>query len=159
MQKGGLYLHKTRGADMARGTREDATWHARPRGCATRTHAQMWRGHVAGPRESMRTPGWCLHGSVRGWQVMGPWVSGLRLDSWGGNANALFRPILYTYLFHRFPPCGTMFPVKPLLCRTRGSVAGVGCDRIKQSSLIVWTGAHLIAMRSTCANGSRRSCK
>ena len=59
MQKGVLYLHKTRGADVARGTRADATWHARPRGSATRTHALRWHGRVAGPHKSMRTPGWC----------------------------------------------------------------------------------------------------
>ena len=45
------------------GTRPDATWHARPRGSATRAHesacvARRWRGCVAGPRESTRTPRW-----------------------------------------------------------------------------------------------------
>ena len=45
------------------------------------------------------------------WQVMGPRVSGPRLDSWSGNPNALERPTFYTHLFHRFPPCGTMFPI------------------------------------------------
>ena len=79
-KKGGLFLHRTRGADVTeQRTRADATWHARPRGSATRAHAsacmaQRWRRRVAGPRESMRTPGWRLHGSVRGWQVMGPRV-------------------------------------------------------------------------------------
>ena len=44
------------------------------------------RGHlrgteVTGPRECTRMPGWRPHGSVRGWQVMGPQVSGRRLDN------------------------------------------------------------------------------
>ena len=43
--------------------------------------------------------------------MMGPRVSGPRLDSWGGNANALFRPTFYTYHFPLFSPCGTMFPL------------------------------------------------
>ena len=47
---------------MARsGTRADATWHTKPRGSATWTHALMWRGRAVGPRESTRTPGWSLH--------------------------------------------------------------------------------------------------
>ena len=50
MAKRGLYLHRTRGADVARETRADATWHARPRGSATQTHARRWRERVAGPR-------------------------------------------------------------------------------------------------------------
>ena len=37
MQKGGFYLHRTRGADVARGTRMDATWYTRPRGGAVIT--------------------------------------------------------------------------------------------------------------------------
>ena len=44
---------------------------------------------------------------------MGPRVSGPRLDSWGGKANALFRPTLYTRQIPSFPPCGTMFPFNP----------------------------------------------
>ena len=52
---------------MWRGTRVDATWHARPRGSATRTHTSacmglMWRGCVAGLGVPMKTPGWRLHG-------------------------------------------------------------------------------------------------
>ena len=48
---------------MEHGTRADATWHARPRGRASRAHAApRWRGGGAdawqGPRESTRTPGW-----------------------------------------------------------------------------------------------------
>ena len=38
-----------READVARGTRADATRHARPRGRAARAYARpRWRGHVAG---------------------------------------------------------------------------------------------------------------
>ena len=44
--------------------------------------------------------------------MKGPRVSGLWLDSWGGNAKALFRPSLYTRHFPPFLPCGTMFPQK-----------------------------------------------
>ena len=69
---------------------------ARTRGRASRVHANA---RVA-PR-----------GRDSGWQVMGPRVSGPRLDSWGGNANALFCPIFYTYQIPSFPPCGTMFHV------------------------------------------------
>ena len=43
--------------------------------------------------------------------MMGPQVNGPKLDSWGGNANALFRPNFYTYYFPLFSPCGTMFPL------------------------------------------------
>ena len=54
---------------MWHGTRADVTWHARPRGSATQTHASacvglMWRGPVARPRESTRTPEWCLRGKM-----------------------------------------------------------------------------------------------
>ena len=49
---------------MAWGTNADATWHARPRGSATQTHAQMWRGHVARRGESMGTPGVAPRGGV-----------------------------------------------------------------------------------------------
>ena len=49
------------------GTCADATWHARPRDSATRTHASayvalMWRECVARPRMSTWTPGWRLRG-------------------------------------------------------------------------------------------------
>ena len=52
---------------MWRGTRADATWHARPRGRATRAHAGayvalMWHRHVARPHESTRMPAWHLRG-------------------------------------------------------------------------------------------------
>ena len=42
---------------------------------------------------------------------MGLWVSGPRLDSWGGIANALFCPTFYTWQFLSFSPCGTIVPV------------------------------------------------
>ena len=49
------------GADVALGTRTDATRHARPHGKAARAHAwRRWRTGGAdawqGPRESTRTP-------------------------------------------------------------------------------------------------------
>ena len=47
------------GADVARGTRADATWHARPRGIAARAHmTHRWRRRVAGPGKSTRMPRW-----------------------------------------------------------------------------------------------------
>ena len=51
-----------RGVDVARGTRADVTWHARPRGRAARAQAaRRWRTSGAdtsqGPRESTRMPG------------------------------------------------------------------------------------------------------
>ena len=57
-QKGGIFLQEPR-ADVARhGTCVDATWHTRPRGSATRTHARtcvawMWRVRMAEPRDNM----------------------------------------------------------------------------------------------------------
>ena len=36
--------------------------------------------------------------------------SGPRLEYWGGNVKALFRPRFYTHHFPSFPPCRTMFP-------------------------------------------------
>ena len=66
-------------------------------------HKAMWQSHAS--------PHGHLRGNVRGWQVMGPWVSGPRLDSWGSNANGLFCPTFYTYHFPPFSPCGTMFPL------------------------------------------------
>ena len=69
----GSYLHKTRGADVERGTRTDATWHARPRGSAARPHTRRWLGHVARPRESTRTPGW-RHAAV--WEACEWWAHG-----------------------------------------------------------------------------------
>ena len=111
-QKGGYFPQEPR-ADVAwQGTRTDATWHARPCGSATQTHAsacvaQRWRGRVAGPREPTQMPGWRLYG--RRWA--GRWwahgYSGPRLDSWGGNANALEHLSFYTRLFWSFLPCGT----------------------------------------------------
>ena len=42
---------------------------------------------------------------------MSPRVSGPKLDSWGGNANALERPSFYIRLFWSFLSCGTnLFP-------------------------------------------------
>ena len=61
MQKKGFIFHRTCGADVsrkadvARGTRTDATWHARPRGWAEVAHSR--RGRVAGPHGSTRMPG------------------------------------------------------------------------------------------------------
>ena len=41
--------------------------------------------------------------------------------------------------FHSFPPCGTMFPLKFLNCRIRGSMEIVGCDRVNRDTSISWT--------------------
>ena len=71
------------GADMARGSRADATWHARPRGNAARAHAAPKCVEVALTRgRATRTPGW-RHVAVRGLVVKGP-----RLGNWVGNAIA-----------------------------------------------------------------------
>ena len=62
-----------RRADVARGTRADATWHARPRGRATRAHAgslggSSGRGCVAGATR--------VHADARGgWNLKCPRVS------------------------------------------------------------------------------------
>ena len=63
-----------RRADVARGTRTDATQQARPRGRATRAHARhRWRMGGADtwkwPRESTRTP----EGAPRGRVGAGIW--------------------------------------------------------------------------------------
>ena len=84
---------------MARGTRADATRHARPHG---RTVCGPPKAQVAGgrrPRErcmahvagGYRTP---VRGATWqvGWQVKGSRVSGPWLEVWGSNANALMRP-------------------------------------------------------------------
>ena len=75
--------------------------------------------HVAEPRESTWVPAWRTGGAdawqchasprgrmdgatwqcVRGLRVMGPRVSGPRWEYWGGNANALRCPTLYTRHF------------------------------------------------------------
>ena len=111
MQKVVLYLDRTPrswrgtwdpcGCDMAR----KATWqrHADPRAEVARTPGRATQVH-ADARVAPR-------GNVRGWQVMGPWVSGPRKEYWGGNAKALRRPTLYTLIFPLFPPCGTMSPL------------------------------------------------
>ena len=95
---------------MAHETHVNATWHARPRGSATQTHTRRWRGRLAGPRESTQMPEW--RHMAREWlglRVMGPWVSGPKLEYWGGNTKALRSLTFYTLPFRRFPPCGTMF--------------------------------------------------
>ena len=66
-------------ADMAQGTRADATRHARPHGRATRAHADLrWRNvqrtrgmGYASPRGRPGGATW-----QGGWQVKGLWVSG-----------------------------------------------------------------------------------
>ena len=73
-KKGVLYLHMTRGVDVAHGTRADATWHARPRGSVTRTHVLRWHERVAGPCKSTLTPG-CRHVVV--WEAGRWWAHGL----------------------------------------------------------------------------------
>ena len=114
------------------------------------------QGHVAEPREPTRHAGGAQvartrgrgHGSPRrrlggatwqgDWHLEGPRVSWPSLGVWGGNANALGRPLLYTHLFRLFPLCGTIFPRSSLcaghvverdasdaiatqeMCRTRG---------------------------------------
>ena len=63
-----------------------------------------------GPCESTQMPGRGATWQSGGWYLKGPRVSGPWLGVWGGNANALCRPLLYTQLFRPLSPCGTMFP-------------------------------------------------
>ena len=88
------------------------------------------QGHVAEPRKPTRCLGGVEEAQARGgghasprgrpsgvtWQVRGlegegSTGSGPWLNNWGGNANALRRPTLYTRVFPLFSPCGTMFPL------------------------------------------------
>ena len=102
----------------------ELTWRVGP---ARMRHGTQ--GHVAEPREPtrrlcgaevVRTRGKATrvhadaqvapHGErVIGLAGEGPRVSGPWLDSWGGNARALFYPMLYTQVFCLFLPCGTLF--------------------------------------------------
>ena len=67
MRKGGSYLHKTCGANVARGTRMDVTWHTRPRGRAARAHAALgWRGGGADAWQGHASPRGRLSGAT--WQ-------------------------------------------------------------------------------------------
>ena len=81
-------------------------------------------------------------------------VSGPSLDSWGGNANALRRPNLYTRVFSIFLPCGTMFPLK-------FSFAGDMAARWASDAIAMHQsrgrGVHLIDIKCTCKNGDPRS--
>ena len=43
----------------------------------------MWQGHAS---LNGRLGGIYVARGSLGWQIMGPWVSGPRYDSWGGNA-------------------------------------------------------------------------
>ena len=66
-KKGVIFSQEPQADEARRETHADATWHARPRGRATRVHAGalvalMCRRRVAGPHEPTRTPGWRLHG-------------------------------------------------------------------------------------------------
>ena len=101
------------GADLACGTRADATRHTRPRGRVAQVDAaQRWLTGGANTWQGYTSPRGCPGGTTwqLGWQVKGPRVCGPWLDSWGGNANALWCPRLYTGDFVIFLLCGTMFP-------------------------------------------------
>ena len=104
---------------------------------AHRTNARMRRGRAArGPHEAQvgRTRGMRPRGSTRmpvrgatwqsgGWHLEGTRVSGPWLGLWGGNANALPCPSLYTHNYFVFIPCGTMFP------RNHSFAGGVAASR------------------------------
>ena len=109
-QKGGLYLHRTAELMLRVGParmRHGMQGHmAAPRGPTREGGVDTWQGH-ASPRGRQGGATWQHEG---GWHVKGPWVSGPWLDNWGGNANALRRPTLYTHHFSQFFPYGTMFP-------------------------------------------------
>ena len=145
--KRGCFFHRTHGWHGAC----KLTWRVGPtRGCdlALRPRVRAARGpreaQVARtcdrrPSGSTRTP---LRGATwqsGGWRVKGPRVSGPWLGDWGGKANALPRPIFYTYLLPIFPPCGTKVPAEFNLCRTRGNTADVGYTGINRNASIRWT--------------------
>ena len=66
MAKGGLFLHKTRGADVAwRGTCADATWHVRPCGSATQTHASACMARTRSTATQLHADAWVApHGKM-----------------------------------------------------------------------------------------------
>ena len=91
--------------------------------------------------------------------MKGPWVSGPWLNSWGGNAKALFRPRLYTRVFRTFSPCGTMFRLNFFVA---GHVAASRALDVSASNEVCQCGGlevHLILIRSTCTKRSRQSRK
>ena len=85
---------------MARGTRADAKWHARPRGRATRAHAGSLGGPSGRERVARATR---VHANARGgatwqeggWHLKGPRVSGPWLRVWGSNANVLLITFIH----------------------------------------------------------------
>ena len=108
--KKGVYLSQEPRADVARrGTRANATWHARPRGSAAWTHmsacmARRWRGCVAGPHESTRTHersgrrprSSCILRKIRFGESWGRERSAYRISGrpevvWGGGGDQGFR--------------------------------------------------------------------
>ena len=122
-------------ADLACGTRADAMWHTRPCGRAAQAHvAQRWLTGGVNRWQGYTSPRGCPGGTTwrLGWQVKGPQVSGPSLDSWGGNANALRCPRLYTRDFSIFLPCGTLFPW------TSDAIT------INEGASIAWTRVHEI---------------
>ena len=118
------FIRRTAGLTWCAGARK-ADWRGTrdPRGC-DEAHKATWQGRES-PREAQvahraRTRGRRPRGSTQtpvwgatwqgGWCVKGPQVSGPWWEYWGGNANALPHPNLYTRHFRFFYPCGTMFP-------------------------------------------------
>ena len=103
----------------------------RPRGRAAHgpCEAQVARTHGRRPCGSTRTP---MRGAMwqsGDWHLEGPRVSEPCLGDLGGNANALPRPIFYTYLLSIFPPCGTKVLVEFNRSKTRGNIESIGCNR------------------------------
>ena len=130
----------------------DATWHARPHDSATQAHAsacmaRRWRGCVAGPRESTRTPRWhhvAESQAGRWWDhgLVGP----------GKSIGAVMRR-RYTTLPY-IPTCPTNFLLVGLCSllsfkfqATWHRVAH-GCDRDGWDVSIAWTRVHQIAIKA-----------
>ena len=93
-------MQNLRGCDTAR----KVTWQSRASPCWAYVAWARGRGH-ASPRGRPGGTTW----QSGGWHLEGPWVCGPWLGVWGGNANALRRPLLYTHLFRFLSPYGTMF--------------------------------------------------
>ena len=145
-----------RRADVARGTRVDATRHAGPCGRASRAHvarrwctsgADMWQGHTS--------PLGCPGGTTwrEGWQVKGSQVSRPWLDSWGGKTIALNRPSFYTHAYSFFSSVWDYVPVSFNFCKRRGNTVDVGCDRNKCKSIDRVDPSPCDHHQGTCAKG------
>ena len=82
----------------------------------------------------------------------GPRVSGLWLDNWDGNANALRRSTFYTPPFPSFPPCGTMFPVFFLFAGHVAASLALDAHTSNGARRCGGLGVHAITIRARALN-------